>query len=362
MSAYVRKKRRATKKAPLPPKKRKKRVVPLRSKPAKKKKKVLVTRKPAKKKAAKKPVRRSGRTRTPKRSAKPAAKKRAAKRASRLPKRAAGRLSRTVRRVTRKPKKRAAAAKPKKRTAAAKPKKRAAVAKPKKTAAQRQRATRAKVKKLEEQLEVARQKLRRVTLTRKERSKQKAKVEEAKSKVEAIVAPKPVGTLAERRKKLRDNHEHFKKIFTGMLELASKKGKLPRFDHRKRKMRSFRIPAGEQRSVKVNMMLDESTVEEAMYLLENTTDRMSGIYPQWSTSFSFAAMGERIIGSGNRSLDVAHPEATHFQIAYGSSGVFNSRTGMLDGARKLLEEFAEEAYTVIYLLGFTARNYTFGED
>jgi hypothetical protein len=239
--------------------------------------------------------------------------------------------------------------------------KRSVVKKPIRTLAQKRKETREKIRKLEERLNKERQKLRRKGLKGEARKRQKVRAKKVRSKLQEEVTGLPSGFPKGKLQKLKDHHEHNKKVFNELLRLATKKKRLPKFDNRKRRMKvTEKVGGGHKRGVRCDILLDEQGLEEAMYQIGQAAKSLPGIYAQWTTQFTFASMGARLVGSGIHTVRLDHPDESKFTFSYDSSGTYNDMSGMLAGAREQLEDYTSEKYSIIQLLHFTVKNYDFG--
>jgi hypothetical protein len=214
--------------------------------------------------------------------------------------------------------------------------------------------------KLEKSIQKERYKLRtkKWASTPKKRKRLRKKISRLEEQKKEIVAPKPEGTPAQKKLDRNEQIAHYKEVFGELLDIARKEKKLPKIDYRLRKVDS-QDRLGEKRAVRVEVLLEGVGVEEALYAIEQTAAGMSGLYHIWLCNFVLAGMGETIIGYGNRVLDAHHPDAHAFQMAFDSTGIYTSREGMLLKAREVLEGYAGELYTMVYLIGFTVQNFSF---
>ena len=321
-----------------------------------------------------------------KRPAKAAAKKPAVK------KRAAGRKSTAVRKTssvrkvrgtrksTAKPK---ATARPKK--AAARPKKapsrpkaaskKAAsrtkqVRKPaKQTALQKARAVAKALRAKLARLEAARQKARRTGAKKPKPKTTKAKVRsglkktekarnEALVKAEALRQGANAKTKAEKRNLADDLHERRKPKFKGMLEHAKRTNQLPEVDYRKRRIDSLQNH-GEVRVLRIERLVNEASVEPILDKVRWAVEGMSHAFGIWQTVLVFAAMGERLVGYGQRTLTMNDPDAAAFQTqGIEPTGVFNTPTKMLAKVEEILVDLASEERTVIWCQHIKVMNFS----
>lgn len=216
---------------------------------------------------------------------------------------------------------------------------------------------------LQKSLDRERYKLRtkKWTSTKKKRAALDAKIARLEEKIQKLVAPEPKAATP-RQKKIEqaDRLEHYREVFDTLLDIAKKEHKLPKIDHRRRRIDSD-DRYGDKRVVHANVMVNEEGVEEAIYLIEQAAKKLPGNQRFWICNFSLIAMGENVVGYGNTTLKANHPDAHAFQTAFDSTGVYTRRDSMLVKARSILEDYADERYTLVYLLGFTVMNFSFKE-
>jgi hypothetical protein len=185
-----------------------------------------------------------------------------------------------------------------------------------------------------------------------------ARVEGLRLRLQNLSVPALPGKGKAKKNEQGERLEHYKTVFGELIEIARREKKLPEIETRRRRMDS-EDRLGDKRAVHVNVMLDDAGVEEAMYAIEQAAKRIVGRYFYWLCNFSLAAMGESIVGYGNTTLKTNHPDAQAFQTAFDSTGVYRRKEGMLAKAREVLSGYADERFTLVYLVGFTVMNFSF---
>jgi len=216
---------------------------------------------------------------------------------------------------------------------------------------------------LQKSLDRERYKLRtkKWTSTKKKRLALGDKIARLEARIQKLVAPEPKAATPKQKKiEQADRLEHYREVFDTLLDIAKKEHKLPKIDHRRRRIDSD-DRYGDKRVVHANVMVNEEGVEEAIYLIEQAAKKLPGNQRFWICNFSLIAMGENVVGYGNTTLKANHPDAHAFQTAFDSTGVYTRRDSMLVKARSILEDYADERYTLVYLLGFTVMNFSFKE-
>ena len=216
---------------------------------------------------------------------------------------------------------------------------------------------------LQKSLDRERYKLRtkKWTSTKKKRLALGDKIARLEARIQKLVAPEPKAATPKQKKiEQADRLEHYREVFDTLLDIAKKEHKLPKIDHRRRRIDSD-DRYGDKRVVHANVMVNEEGVEEAIYLIEQAAKKLPGNQRFWICNFSLIAMGENVVGYGNTTLKANHPDAHAFQTAFDSTGVYTRRDAMLVKARSILEDYADERYTLVYLLGFTVMNFSFKE-
>lgn len=141
-----------------------------------------------------------------------------------------------------------------------------------------------------------------------------------------------------------------RKRFWALLNAAKKSGQLPKAG-RARVEVNTRLNIGEEIIVRINRLVNPSTIEQILYEVRNKIKKLSGDYSIWWSSLAFTGFGERLIGSKPRILDIPNdPDARFFQTeGWDNTGVWNSEQGMVSKLEDILNDYASSARTIIYL-------------
>lgn len=128
---------------------------------------------------------------------------------------------------------------------------------------------------------------------------------------------------------------------------------------------NFRMTFGHQRRVMVRRVLTPSNVEQILYKVDQKLQRFAGRFPLWSAYLTASAYGEKLFGSGAKTLELSpdnepDEDAIFFQAqGFESTGVWRTLEGMRGKLRSLLEEFAEAERTIVYVWWIIIRNFDF---
>ena len=145
------------------------------------------------------------------------------------------------------------------------------------------------------------------------------------------------------------------------MEIARKRNQLPKLPPQDKRHHKYRTEAteGQKLGLVIDDYVNEETVEDILYKVEQQAKRMpEGVWPMWMARFDFTFMGERLIGYGMRVLVDPDPMASAFYtMGVDSTGVWNSKQGMLLRLRSELEELASEQNTVVYLNHVVLQNF-----
>lgn len=162
-------------------------------------------------------------------------------------------------------------------------------------------------------------------------------------------------------RKKRKTRRPIEEEFERLLEIAREKNQLPKLPPQDKRHHRYRteFTEGQKLGVVVNDYVNEETVEEILYNIEQQAKRMpESIWPLWMARFDFTFMGERLIGYGMRVLVDPDPMASTFYTqGVDSTGAWNSKRGMMLRLRSELEELASEQNTVVYLNHVVLQNF-----
>jgi hypothetical protein len=156
----------------------------------------------------------------------------------------------------------------------------------------------------------------------------------------------------------------WKESFDRLLEIAGRTGQISKKDYGPRKTWREKIQTddrdGDAIFHRINSLVDETTSEEILYQMQRNADRLPGRRNIWMISFTFCAMGDSLIGYGNRVLDADNEEEAHnFQMGYESTGVWKTKVSAMAKAREIIEEYAADMTTLIFLNRYTVWNFDF---
>lgn len=165
------------------------------------------------------------------------------------------------------------------------------------------------------------------------------------------IAPKPKTPAAR-----KTQAEIFREQFDSLLKAA--KSQFTKPNYRKQRINSDRA-LGEKRTVKIGMLVSDKNVLEILHRIEEAAFQMTGMYPIWVCSFHLAAMGEKMLRYGTKLLESKHPNAKNFSIGWDSTGTTHTRVGMLQRASDMVEGWASEKYSMIYVHHVSVTHYGF---
>ncbi len=173
-----------------------------------------------------------------------------------------------------------------------------------------------------------------------------------------IIKHLPHATPRQKRKSREELFDHLRSRFDELREIARKRGQLPDVDYRERHIDSEKN-TGEIRIIRIEQELTPETVEPIMYKVRKAASKLPGIHPIWMGITVFTGMGERLIGYGNRVLDANDRDAAQFQTqGIESTGVRSTPTGMLMAIEDILEDYASEAFTVVFCEHIKVMNFS----
>ena len=247
------------------------------------------------------------------------------------------------------PKKRAAKKVPTTKKRAVKktaPKKRSTA---KKALVPKKRVIRKKVASLAEDQQSARGKPKTSPVRKKLKAEQK-KIEKERVDRSLINQRLPRGTGSEKEQSRDSNWRRMRKRFRELLDYARNTEQLPG-RRRPRGFYSNKYSTGEERIVRVDRLLTEGSVEEIIYRVNRTGTWMPGVYGIWYGEIAITALGEHLVGSRPRLLEMpGDPDAMFFQTeGYDNTGIWNSYDEMIERLRALLEDLARSPRTVVHL-------------
>ena len=246
------------------------------------------------------------------------------------------------------PKKRAQVA-PKKRARAA-PKKARAKAKTKAQLQRELRAVNSQLEKLRKLEQKARHEPKRSPVRTRVRRRKK-EIEEARAKRALVTQGLPRSTPAEIRESREDNAARMRRRFREKFTLSKQTGQLPRMARVPRRVDN-QHNIGETRQVRIMRILSPDAVEDVLYRINRVGVTMTGVYPIWHAKIVFSGLGDRMLGSGGKVLEIKGADADDqfFQTeGFDSSGVWPTYLGMMNSLKTLLEGYAETPNTIVYL-------------
>ena len=171
------------------------------------------------------------------------------------------------------------------------------------------------------------------------------------------VAKKPkLSPLERARRKLRRAIEEAKKRKT-----IRKYPRLP-----KRMRRTDRVDEGEQRRVQIDRILTPQNVSEIVYRVERVVSNMSGLFPLWLGTLEISGLGEKLLGYGQQLLESRVSgeddeeddlEVSFSYHAFDSTGVYGSSQGLLHALETMLDRYASDRTTVVFLHSVKIMNF-----
>lgn len=211
-------------------------------------------------------------------------------------------------------------------------------------------------KRLQEELEKLRQAQENVvgkpkgSKERKTVEKQEKKFEKLRAKKNVILSGLPVKTPQQTLSSKELEWERMENRFDELMKVAAKTKQIPK-SGRARKKINTKFNIGEEVISKIKMIVNPGTIEEIMYKVIQSTKKLSGQFPIWWANMVFSALGERLIGSKPRILELpGDPDARFFQTeGYDNTGIWNTLDGMLIRLEQLLDEYGSSARTIVYL-------------
>ena len=268
---------------------------------------------------------------------------------------------------TRKPAKKVPAKRPAKKVAAKRPAKKVPAKRPAKKVAAKRPAKKVPAKRPAKKVPAkrpAKKVVKRTSKQVKKTSKRLQKLERERQIARRKKTPqkrKKERTLNQTRReffeRLKKRPPPEKERFETLLDLARKRGETPPVDKRKRRIRS-KENTGDQRVVTVEDYVTGFTLEDILYKVRRVLKKMSGRYTIWIAALAFSAMGERLVGYGNRVLQSTHADAHEFQTqGIESTGVFLSQQGMMEALEGVLLDLSDEDKTIVYLHWVKIMNY-----
>lgn len=201
------------------------------------------------------------------------------------------------------------------------------------------------------------------------RAKKQIEVEERaleRARLEAAVvteepSPKKRRTTSQRHRIRSDVRAQMFDQFERLLEHAQKTDQLP--GRERSGPFESRENIGDQRYVRIDQILDATSVETILYKVRAAAKKLPGRYPVWYSRLDISGMGDRLFASGQRMLDTSGLQgdrsyAEFFQTqGYDSTGIWNTRQSMLVRLEHMLEEYAATPRTIVYLQGIRVRNF-----
>ena len=242
-------------------------------------------------------------------------------------------------------------------------KKAAEAKKRKKTPAQKRKAKNKKVVKRVERRNKLRDKSRGKTLSPKRKNEIAKRLKEEKRRIEEQrLFDEKLRQVQEEQQRASANKttilSALQKRFQSLLNEAKRTEQLPRIP-RQRIIDSDRL-SGHKRHVNVGEILIPEIIEEIIYAVEQKMKTMPQRPAQgWLGVIMFASLGESLLGYGTRILSSSLPGASLFQTqGIMSTGIRNSREGMIMGLREKLEELAGESSAMVFINFITISAYT----
>jgi hypothetical protein len=105
--------------------------------------------------------------------------------------------------------------------------------------------------------------------------------------------------------------------------------------------------------------LEEETLEEILYNIDQASKSLHGRLPIWLCSFDFSAAGKDLVGYGIQPLKADDADALKFQAqGIESTGSQSSRSMMLLAAKSTLEELIDQAHVTVFMHFATIMNYS----
>jgi hypothetical protein len=151
--------------------------------------------------------------------------------------------------------------------------------------------------------------------------------------------------------------ERYKRRFDELHAKARKKGQTHKVDLRRRRILSDDVE-GRRHVKSMDVELDERGVEEVVYWIDRLSAGLGG-YRSWLAIVGYVGMGSRLFGSGITFLADDDPDASEFQIGVINTGLWNTREGMVEAARRRLEKEASDKYALIRVTFVEVRNYSY---
>ena len=168
--------------------------------------------------------------------------------------------------------------------------------------------------------------------------------EKEQKELEAYGAPKAPKREA---RKLREAELHAS--WAKLYEEAKRTGQLPKADGRRTRVNSRRY-YGEKRIVQVGEFLDDATIEEIMYKVDQAYKKMSGTYALWLGLIDFSALGDDILGYRNRLLVSLQPFASSFTVEnVETTGLFFDFMTVRQKIRSFLEDALSYTHSLIFI-------------
>lgn len=208
------------------------------------------------------------------------------------------------------------------------------------------------LKKLRKAQKDARNEPKKSVVRKKLRTRKKA-IADRRTERALVLQNLPHKTKREEERSKEDIWDRMRGRFRSLLEYAEKSGQTPKTRRIPRKVNS-RINEGEQRIVRIRRVVTDNSVEPILYKIERVIQSLKGGFRLWYSLLSFSGLGERLFGSGNRTLEMPKNEldldSMFFQSeGYENTGIWNSYQSMLQKIRDILEDYASSKRTIIYL-------------
>lgn len=148
------------------------------------------------------------------------------------------------------------------------------------------------------------------------------------------------------------------KRFDALLSEAKRTKQLPSIP-RQRVINSARLK-GFKRHVNVSRILLPEEVEDIMHMCREKAVQIANKPAQgWLAVINFASLGESLLGYGQIVLSSSLPGASLFQVqGIESSGMHNTREGMLISLENKLEDLASETSATVYINFIAISAYT----
>lgn len=158
--------------------------------------------------------------------------------------------------------------------------------------------------------------------------------------------------------------ETWKQSFARLLEVAGRTGQIAARDYGPARTWREKVRSNEREgdmiSHRINMTVDETTAEEILYRIQKNADKLPGRRNIWMVSFTFCAMGDSLIGYGNRVLEADNEDDAHnFQMGYENTGVWKTKLSAMKKVRELIEDYASDMTTLIFLNRYTVWNFDY---